>query len=46
MLGYFKVTYNGLGLYEGKELEVQMLVLFQKFNSVPKLKVSTKAFLS
>ena len=37
---------NVLGLYEGKELEVQMLVLFQMFNRVPKLKVSTKAFLS
>jgi len=40
------IAANVLGLYEGKELEVQMLVLFQKFNRVPMLKVSTKAFLS
>jgi hypothetical protein len=40
------IAFNVLGLYEGKELEVQMLVLFQMFNKIPKLKLITNAFLS
>lgn len=46
MVTKMKKIHNVLGLYEGKELEVQMLVLFQKFNRVLKLKVITNAFLS
>jgi hypothetical protein len=37
------IAHNGFALGEGGEIEVQMLMLAQMFNRIPKLEFSTKA---
>ena len=36
-------VYNGFGLGEGGEIEVQMFILVQMYNRIPMLKFSTNA---